>query len=1254
MALVTSNSRRGPSEDPTQALMRALADFKQSLTDEEKQQYRAHEANPGASSIIEFMRVVDESKPQTNMRCLGSRLCTFLDKTQQFATIVETFVSSNPVIAALVWGSVKFAILSANNAASYFEKVTGLIMSIGKLCPSYEKFGQLYPGCTELQTELCGFYSIIIRMCMKIVEVSRRQTVTQMISSLFSPFESDFGHFLALLQKSEKDIEREIQFASQKSNQDAIKLQAYDRKLQEYDRKRNARFRVDFQRATRRQEDQANDLRVAKLARDSARLRSLIRKNLSTIDHLKPWKQVNKQRVSGTAEWLCKDEAFVKWKNSSRNAVFWCSGKIGVGKTVLSANVISKLHESSKANRIISHHFCCTDNKATLSARNIMGSLACQLLDSQINSYQLGDLQSLHDKTQDLDTEEVTELLLSCLEDGKAFFIVIDGLDECEEKECREVIANLMRLRQFDTSSVKLFFASRPDIEAQLFGVAEPEYRITVTKERAKPDMDAYIDAMLSQFLEEGKLKLRDGTLIVTISQALRDGSDGIVTDCPQIIRILWTRLFMEELCAQGSDRAILEALTQLPRGLAELYNQRLRRVMGKRNGGQANSLLRFCAFLRRPLTRPEYEDLLGIKPEQESHDPGNCPNDMTQVISDCCGLVFVEEEDSTVHYVHHSVGEHILSIDGSCSAMFDMADVDQYLGNLCLTYLDFTDFKMPLANARQGFSTPIQPLQFGVLPLPSTGRRVALEILSRGRNLQYLRSAEVESKTRISIEDKNSPVSEHDRHRAYPFLLYAQTYWIEHLQELNVPTDSKIWRLFCECVEGRNITVKRPWYENQEAHDQSAQRRTVWLSKNRHRALLWYYGMSQPSTELDSVDTDIIKEIIHRLDHGCGLSDELPRSPLWRWDEHCGPLYCIMVGAAWAGCQECIDNLIGKDWSDHQILSLSADYHSNRTVLQAAAGGGYLEVVNRLIKAKADIHEAPAKKYGRTALQAAAEGGHLQVVNILLQQNADVNAAPAKEYGRTALQAAAGGGYLEVVNRLIKAKADIHEAPAKKYGRTALQAAAEGGHLQVVNILLQQNADVNAALAKGYGRTALQAAAGGGHLQVVNRLIQENTDINTDPTGYNGRTALQAAAEGGHLEVVNRLIQENVYMNAAPAEYRGRTALQAAAEGGHLKVVNRLIQENADVNAAAADYYGRTALQAAAEGGHLEVVGTLLQAKAKRTATASGSHDQDALQAVSKAAYHEVLDKFGGEDLRIKSALAFILSRANTSVDEI
>ncbi len=48
------------------------------------------------------------------------------------------------------------------------------------------------------------------------------------------------------------------------------------------------------------------------------------------------------------------------------------------------------------------------------------------------------------------------------------------------------------------------------------------------------------------------------------------------------------------------------------------------------------------------------------------------------------------------------------------------------------------------------------------------------------------------------------------------------------------------------------------------------------------------------------------------------------------------------------------------------------------RTGLQAAAEAGDLQIVERLLTAKADVDAEVARVSGRTDLQAAAEAGHL------------------------------------------------------------------------------------------------------------------------------------------------------------------------------------------------------------------------------------------------------------------------------------
>lgn len=130
----------------------------------------------------------------------------FWMQPQQFTGVVDTFVSSHPTIAALVWGGVKTTILVASNVTSYLEKVTNMIMMVGKSSPTYQQFGQLYPGCVGLQRALCDYYTIIIRLFIRIIEVSRRTTIIQTFSSTLKPFEVEFKSPLDDLDKTVKDI----------------------------------------------------------------------------------------------------------------------------------------------------------------------------------------------------------------------------------------------------------------------------------------------------------------------------------------------------------------------------------------------------------------------------------------------------------------------------------------------------------------------------------------------------------------------------------------------------------------------------------------------------------------------------------------------------------------------------------------------------------------------------------------------------------------------------------------------------------------------------------------------------------------------------------------------------------------------------------------------------------------------------------------------------------------------------------------
>ena len=94
---------------PDIKLNQALIDYEKVLSDDERAQLRA-EGAPDTMAAIAFTTVIDKECSEGRRRCMGPRLITFLESVQQFSGVIDTFVSSHPEFAALVWGGVKLTL----------------------------------------------------------------------------------------------------------------------------------------------------------------------------------------------------------------------------------------------------------------------------------------------------------------------------------------------------------------------------------------------------------------------------------------------------------------------------------------------------------------------------------------------------------------------------------------------------------------------------------------------------------------------------------------------------------------------------------------------------------------------------------------------------------------------------------------------------------------------------------------------------------------------------------------------------------------------------------------------------------------------------------------------------------------------------------------------------------------------------------------------------------------------------------------
>ena len=544
------------------------------------------------------------------------------------------------------------------------------------------------------------------------------------------------------------------------------------------------------------------------------------------------------------------------------------------------------------------------------------------------------------------------------------------------------------------------------------------------------------------------------------------------------------------------SDSLILAALRDLPRDLPETFERILSKTTEADDIDLGRQIFRWVSVAKRPLTVEELREAVGTKPLQEAWNDSTYINDMKKAVASCGNLVFIEEEQQTVHFTHSSVKQYLLSgaVQDSLSKYHvDLKKADEDAGAICVTYLNFPVFNRQVArttgNSVSTTSIPSTVIK-NSLPLGHSGNKIALRFL---RSLgQDNKSAKSLDRLLEEVTGDTEVYRQHQTLRHYSFRPYATRFWLEHTKQGISPQSKQLWGLWC------NLIREAGWRDT--------------LS-----GVPWMFD------DWNKRATNVIQWVVE--------------------ENHC-PLAQLMIDS-----------------------NVRFTRKNLRNFVESAAKRGHAHLIEFSLGSE-DISQ-PILDSG---LQAAAGGGHLDVVERLLQEKADVNAAAANEdNGRTALQAAAGGGHLDVVERLLQGKAEVNAAAGRSNGRTALQAAAEGGHLDVVERLLQKKADVNAADSYN-GRTALQAAAGGGHLDVVERLLQGKAEVNAATAEYDGRTALQAAAGGGYLDVVERLLQGKADVNAAAAKHDGRTALQAAAGGGHLDVVERLLQKKAEVYAAAVD----------------------------------------------------------------------------------
>ena len=193
-----------------------------------------------------------------------------------------------------------------------------------------------------------------------------------------------------------------------------------------------------------------------------------------------------------------------------------------------SACFLAHLYEVKESSACAAFFFCRHDDQESLQARTIIGSLAKQFAQHlSIDAFR--DLQP-----ENIDLQTITDFLSNKLDRSRQYYVLLDGLDECQKAQIEEVLEALKGMTAAGNIQTKIFWSSRPsNLEMLPVGLL-PDQRIDLEdrdhREKIAVDICKYIEASLEDSLdgESPKLQISDPTLALTIMEHLEQEAHGM------------------------------------------------------------------------------------------------------------------------------------------------------------------------------------------------------------------------------------------------------------------------------------------------------------------------------------------------------------------------------------------------------------------------------------------------------------------------------------------------------------------------------------------------------------------------------------------------------------------------------------------------------------------------------------------------------------------------------------------------------
>ena len=856
------------------------------------------------------------------------------------------------------------------------------------------------------------------------------------------------------------------------------------------------------------------------------------------------------EHLDGTGSWFLASDEYNEWKSSNTSDLLWVSGKPGCGKSVLAAVIVADLKLELEPQSAIAYAFCRREDRSSQSPAAILGSLASQISQQQdgINS-EIEKEFSSSKHGEEPSQRTIRMLMRSVLSYSTKLFIVVDGLDECENND---QLAQDLRdfVQQNSTSAVKIIILSRH--EYLLEECFKPYRRIQPDLGANEIDLKAYIESL---FPDDSEANVNQEIRKECVAKA-----DGM---------FLWVKLLWKSLQKPLNSKQKLKRIKDTPAGLKNMYDRILKDIWDQDEDVRSIAflVLMWTTHARRPLRRFEMLEAVADYSEANSLAEAFKHTNPEHLVAICANLVFIDQA-GRFRLCHESVRGYLDDIPSEPTralAEYRLLKKTAHtrLAEICLTYLLLKDFECG--------------------PVTSYGR--ILRLLKKYPFLEY--AAQYWG---WHISDENVPLlqapilevilSQQRRELSMQLILSNPIY--SRFQGFSGSTNP-LHLLSIFGIRQPAEALTDVGQQLQEADESGSTPLDYALSRRHHEMTLWIIEKSSDMHNLGPEQAFLAIQISAGLGWIDVLKNLVYENEALAWSKHGNEGSTPLTSACEAGEVE----------TAALLIDAKADVNLKNTIgdspLIVAAENNNRKLVELLLENGADPNCSDAE--GMTPLHFAAVTGDLAMAVVLMKKGADVLAKAFVYSNILPCHVAAQYQRTDILKALYNEHPNLDMRT--RVGSTPLHIAAMYNSSKAAQVLLELGVPKDAI--DNDQRSALYLAALKGHLDVVKVLIAAGCDASL---GANGKTAVHAAATSGKLPVLRCIMKgqtlENwqVLLNKVGVE--GQSTLHCACEGGSKDIVKFLLRAGA--NGTVKGRYGLSPLHLTVKEGQKEIARLLLQ----------------------------------------------------------